>query len=168
VRAPRHLGAVLLAIAGALPVSSTATAQESACPTTASSSHPPFILPAPYDALPRSSQEFWYGTQALWTKLSTDGTWGTLYRADLHAYRNKLVLWRPGADCREDQRAALTVTVRRLDGEARAVTIPQATNVVGEGIGAAMMTAVDLPTTGCWEFTARYATDSLTFVVSVR
>jgi hypothetical protein len=86
----------------------------------------------------------------------------------LHAYRNKLVLWRPGADWREDQRPALTVTARRLDGDAPSVTVPPANNIFGEGIGAAMMTAVDLPMTGCWEFTARYVTDSLTFVVSVR
>ena len=175
---PRRLGTVLLLIAGALRVSGAAAAQEPSCPTTASFSPPKFILPAPYDALPQPPKgSFWYGTQALWTRLSSDGHFGGLYREDLHAYRNKLTVWRPGIDWRANPQPAVMVTARRLDGKAPAVTIPPATaistsrtpetRVLGEEVDAAMMTGVDLPTAGCWEFTARYAADSLTFIVSV-
>ncbi len=163
----RRVGAVLLAIVGALSVAGASAAQEPSCPTTASFNPPKFILPTPYDSLPQPKQgRFWYGTQALWTELSSDGTWGTLYREDLHAYRNKLIVWRPGIDVRAGQ-SDLTVTARRLDRDAPTISIPRMTNVFAEDIGPAMMTAVDLPTTGCWEFTARYAADSLTFIVSV-
>src|SRR6266850_1102421 len=151
----RRPGSILLVIVGVALAVSPAVAEDISCSTTASlGPAAPFILPPPYDALPKPPEgQFVYGTQALWTHLTSDGRWHGLYREDLHAYRNKLTVWRPGIDWRTGNQP-LTVTVRRLDGDAPAVQIPEASGVFAEGMGSAMMTAVNLPTTGCWEFTA--------------
>ena len=140
-----------------------------ACPTTASGTAPEsqFALPAPFENLPQEAGHFWHGTQALWTRLSRDGHWRGLYRADLRAHRNKVFVWRPGYDPRIEPRPALSVMARRLDGDSPAATFDRPTNARAEDIGTTMLTAVNLPAEGCWEVTLRYAADELTFVVVV-
>jgi len=49
----------------------------------------------------------------------------------------------------------------------RAVLVHDATNAHAEDIGSAMLTGANLPAAGCWEFTAHYGREMLTFVVSV-
>ena len=46
------------------------------CPVTKSADHS-FIPPAPYHVKP-SSDQFWFGTDKLWTELPVTGTWSGL------------------------------------------------------------------------------------------
>jgi len=70
--------------------------------------------------------QFWYGTNQLWTALNTDGTWpmpkhnGLLF--------DKSFWWRKGYDWRTEATPALRVTGRRLDAPAPAVSVSGATN----------------------------------------
>ncbi len=143
------------------------------CPTTASTNPPPFFAPAPYSVNPPWPEYFWYGSEALWTMLRHDGTWSGLHvknsehLAKSAVYRNKVFMWRQGYDWRTEQRPALTLTARRLDGDSPAVVVREATNAHAEDIGSAMLTAAVLPAAGCWEFTAHYGRRILSFVVSV-
>ena len=47
------------------------------------------------------------------------------------------------------------------------IQVWEASNAHAEGIGHVMLTAANLPAAGCWEFTAHYGREMLTFVVSV-
>jgi hypothetical protein len=97
------------------------------CPTTRPPD-PPFVPPAPYPPTPPSvvDDQFWYGTNQLWTALNTDGTWpmpkhnGLLF--------DKSFWWRKGYDWRTEATPALRVTGRRLDAPAPAVSVSGATN----------------------------------------
>jgi hypothetical protein len=137
------------------------------CPTTASSAPPQFLAPAPYSAHAPSQRHFWYGTDALWTMLRGDGRWGALYLPDQGVYRNKVFVWRKGYDPRTERTPALTLTAWRLDGSAPPVVVTGATHASAADIGSAMLTAANLPAAGCWELTAHYGLQTLTFVVSV-
>jgi hypothetical protein len=154
------LTAVLLAVA--------AQAQQlTTCPTTASLHPGPFIPPAPHRAtLPRGS--FWYGAESLWTALREDGRWRGLYRSDLQAYRNKIMLFRKGLDSSKEHQPPLVVTATRLDSPSPQVASERASGAFNEDTGPMIMTAIDLPDSGCWSLTAQYADERpLTFVVSV-
>ena len=84
-----------------------------------------------------------------------------------HGYRTKLVYWRRGFDWRKEPEPHLMVTAKRLDRDARSVAAEQAHAVFVPGPRSAMMTAIDIPTAGCWEVTAHYRGHTLSFVVSV-
>jgi hypothetical protein len=72
------------------------------CLTTLASS-PIFAPPAPYDSVHASDNMFWYGTDALWTLLGSDGVWHLNNNVDKHnGYVTKLVFWRKGFDWRKD------------------------------------------------------------------
>jgi hypothetical protein len=137
------------------------------CATTASAQPPRFFAPPPYSANAPFGHSFWYGTEALWTMLRHDGRWGALHLRQTREYRNKVFVWRKGYDHRTEQRPALTLTVVRLDAPASPVLVREATNAHGEDIGSAMLTSANLPAAGCWEFTAHYGREMLTFVASV-
>jgi hypothetical protein len=136
------------------------------CPTTRPPD-PPFVPPAPYSPTPPSvvDDQFWYGTNQLWTALNTDGTWpmpkhnGVLF--------DKSFWWRQGYDWRTETTPALRVTGRRLDAPAPAVTSSGATNGYEQFMGAFMLVGLELPAGGCWEITGHYAGRSLRFVVWV-
>ncbi|HSF15823.1 MAG TPA: hypothetical protein VLK65_09740 [Vicinamibacteria bacterium] len=129
----------------------------------------PFTPPTPYPTeAPYGT--FWWGTEGLWTMLRADGTWRGVPpdRGYRRGYRDKVFWWRPGYDGRVEPRPELEVTGRRIDAEAPPFTVPSATNAHSEDFGGwTMLTGVDIPTTGCWEITGRYADESLTFVVWV-
>lgn len=141
--------------------------QRFVCPTTASAKPPQFFAPPPYSANAPFHHSFWYGTEALWTMLRRDGHWGGLYLGDTREYRNKVLIWRKGYDLRTEQRPALTLTAVRLDAPASPILVHEATNASGEDIGSVMLTSANLPAEGCWELTAHYGPEMLTFVVSV-
>lgn len=125
-----------------------------------------FVPPAVYlhDA---GQSRFWYGTTALWTALSYDGNWGGLHNEK--GYRQKLFFWSQGYDWRKEPKPSLVVTAKRLDGDAPGVAITDANNAfVPSRTAAAMVTAFELPTRGCWEITAHYRGHALSFVVLVK
>ena len=136
-----------------------------ACPVTAPS-NPPFSPPPPYPAKPSSTGSFWHGTAALWTELQVNGTWpGLPHNAD--GFTQKVFWWRPGFDGRTEPQPNLTVFGRRLDGSESFMREPPATNAYLGDLGWAILTGIDLPTTGCWEISGQYRGGSVKFVVWV-
>jgi hypothetical protein len=126
----------------------------------------PFVPPPPYSAN-HNADQFWYGTELLWTLIGDRGVW-YIHNNVLEnesRYRTKLTYWRRGFDWRKD-RLDLVVDARRLDREAPLVVAEPASAVFVNG--PAMMTAIDIPTIGCWEITAKYHDQKLSFVVSVQ
>src|SRR5215469_13670263 len=143
----------------------------SSCPVTKPSGQT-FLPPAPYAARP-SLDQFWFGTDKLWTALPVAGTWWGLPDYNSPTYSQKLAFWRQGYDPQREPRPNLTVTGRRIDGPAG----PLQTDRKGYGSWTNddqfIMTGIDFPTLGCWEITGHYQSDELaeseelTFVVWV-
>ena len=137
------------------------------CPVTRNSQPKSFVPPAPY--LPHSG-EFLYGSNSLWTDVADDvravaaGGQGLLSL--------KLVYWRAGFDWLKESNPKLAVVARRLDGLAPLVWADAAHGVKfpeNDGPeGMAMMTGIAFPTEGCWEISANYQGQTLSYVVSVR
>ena len=145
----------------AAPVRAAAQAPAS-CPVTVAPDSE-FTPPAPYPSRPYPGR-FWYGTPALWTSLKANGTvWSAPRRGD------KVFWWQMGYNGRFEQQPELTVTARRLDGDAQPLLINRrATNAHHKDFGGwTMLTGVALPTAGCWEVTGQYGGATLTFVVWV-
>jgi len=126
-----------------------------------------FTPPAPYPAQPpaRYVGEFWYGSAALWTMLSQGGTWSGLPH-DQAGYSQKVFWWREGYQSSVEQKPELTVTGRRLDGDAAPLVGSGATNASAD-FGDAMLVGVEVPTLGCWEITGHYHGHDLSFVIWV-
>jgi len=140
-----------------------------ACPITKPPARP-FVPPQPYWR-DHNPDQFWYGTESLWTLLGVSGTWnirGNVLENGA-AYRTKLTYWRRGFGLRrESEPRRLTVVAKRLDREAPIVGAEPANTVFLPTNIPAMMTAIDIPSIGCWEITAQYRNDSLNFYVSVQ
>jgi hypothetical protein len=107
----------------------------------------------------------WYGTNQLWTWLDADGTWEMAH--DEHGLFDKSFWWRQGYDWRAETTPRLRVTGRRLDAQAPAVTVLDATNGFKPSMDAFMLLGLELPAEGCWELTGHYHDRSLRFVVRV-
>ncbi len=135
--------------------SSTAT-----CPVTTAQATP-FAEPSP-----SSPTRFWFGSESLAVLINTSGKWQGM-GAD-HHYRNKLFWWRRGYNGAIEQRPALTVTGRRINGEAATANASRATNAHSRDFGGwAMLVMMEFPAAGCWEVTGKYHGNRLSFVVEV-
>jgi hypothetical protein len=130
------------------------------CPVT-QPPEPAFIPPAPWPAQPPGTDEFWFGTNGLWTALPRNGSWRQL------ALGEKFWWWSAEFDVAEDTTPDLTVRARRLDGDAPAFQVSQATNGYHESFNWAMLIGVELASPGCWEFTGHYKGHQLSFVLWV-
>ena len=64
------------------------------CPVTVPQD-PPFTAPEPYSPTSPFPDEFWYGTNSLWTLLPTNGMWAGLPHS-IHGYGQKVFWWREG------------------------------------------------------------------------
>jgi len=85
-----------------------------------------------------------------------------------HKYRNKLFWWRQGYNAAAEDRPELSVSARRLDGEAPPAQVSRATNAHHKDFGGwAMLVMVEFPAGGCWEVTGHYKGETLSFVVQV-
>ncbi|HEX8892265.1 MAG TPA: energy transducer TonB [Terriglobales bacterium] len=144
------------------------------CPVTKSADHS-FIPPAPYRAKP-SPDMFWFGTDKLWTELWVTGTWSGLphYTPTRQTYyREKLIFWRQGYDPHSEPHPNLTVTGRRIDGQAPPLQTDGKGNGSWTNDDQFIMTGINFPTLGCWEITGHYEnkelneSDQLTFVIWV-
>lgn len=132
-----------------------------ACPVTKPPAQP-FVPPPPYWTH-HNADQFWYGTESLWTLLGVQGAW------NLHNNPGaKLTYWRRGFDWRKESEPELIVIAKRLDREAPPVAAGPASAVFVTTERPAMMTAIDIPSIGCWEISARYSGHALNFVVSVQ
>ena len=120
-------------------------ADRQSCPIT----QPPdraFVPPDRY--LSAGSDEFLYGTPALWAVVERQ--W------QLHGFAGqKLPYFRQGYDEVKEGRPRLTVVARRLDGKAPLVWNGLAGGGVDHG-EAFMVTGIDSPSAGCWEIGTQY------------
>lgn len=155
-----------------LPLSGEAPA-EGACPATTDR-----------DPLYGTSIRGWYGTEALAVQLSSPARWSTTRPGFLIGEK---LFWR-SAGFRPGTESELEITVRSLDGAPVTGSISAATNayIPAEQLGRPptetgshalqremlsspdrwrMVTGVDFPTAGCWEISATYLGQTLTFVV---
>lgn len=121
----------------------------------------PFTPPAPWPAQPPTPGQFWYGNDGLWTALPADGNWRQL------ALGEKFWWWSAAFDVAEDATPDLTVTARRLDGDAPVFQASPATNGYHESFHWAMLMGVQLASPGCWEVTGQYKDSQLSFVLWV-
>ena len=139
-----------------------------ACPVTKPSAQP-FVPPPPYWT-DHGPDGFWYGTESLWTLLAVQGTWKTRNNVPegKGGYRTKLIYWRRGFDWRMEPKPELIVIAKRLDREVPPVAADPAHAVFVTTERPGMMTGIDIPSTGCWELTAQYGGQRLSFVVSVQ
>jgi hypothetical protein len=137
------------------------------CAVTKPAGHP-FVPPAPYSAK-LDPQSFWFGTEKLWTVLHADGVWNGLphYTPDDPTFRQKLFFWRAGFNAHAEPRPALIITGKRLDAPALPLASDRASNGWQDPDQPFMVTAINLPTLGCWRITAQYRGQRLTFVVRV-
>ncbi len=143
-----------------------ATGEPNRCPVT-QLPQPAFVPPPPYAAQPPGGQDFWYGSNALWTALPFNGTWRGLPFNE-GGYAQKLFWQREGYDGQTEQQPDLVVTGRRLDEMAPSlITPPKATNGHHPDWGWFMLVGVRIPTLGCWEITGHYRGQQLSFVVQV-
>lgn len=141
-------------------------APPNSCPVTKPADHP-FVPPAPYP-MKLSTEQFWFGSDRLWTSLPVTGTWRLgHYTAEDPTLRQKLPFWRQGYDPHAEPDPNLTVSGKRLDAPATPLQSD------GKGVGSwtktdsFIMTGLNFPTAGCWEVTGHYGDDELKFVVWV-
>jgi hypothetical protein len=164
---PRATQAALSSATRPLPNSSQNQVPES-CPVTKPPTIP-FIPPSPYPSQ-NSPDGFWFGTDALWTQLPTDGTWKGLphYKPTDTAFRNKIFWWRQGYDGHKYPQPGLKVSGKRLNS-----TISTPPIATGEYANAGwgnpdqpfIVTGVAIPTLGCWRITGQFKDAELSFVV---
>ena len=143
-----------------VPPTRAALAGRSDCPVT-QPPEPAFIPPAPWPAQPPGTHEFWFGNNGLWTALPLTGRWRQL------ALGEKFWWWSEEFDVSEDTTPDLTVTARRLDGDAPSFLVSEATNGYHESFNWAMLMGVKLASPGCWEFTGHYKGHHLSFILWV-
>lgn len=130
------------------------------CPVT-QPPNPPFIPPSPWPSQPPDTSRYWFGDNGLWVALPTDGIWSQLLLGE------KFLWWSQEFDVYEDETPDLTMTGRRLGGEAPPFQTSEATNIYHESIDWAMMSGVELASSGCWELTGQYKGHQLSFVLWV-
>jgi hypothetical protein len=128
-----------------------------------------FIPPVPYE---RDENSFWLGTEKLWTFLPERAIWEWAphqlgHEQEVQPLTAKIFWMRLGYDSRAEQRPAIKVRGRRLDGPAPPLLVLPPTNAF-QGPGSAMLTGVYVPTPGCWEITGDYHGNKLSFVVWCR
>ncbi len=136
------------------------------CPVTKPYQTSLFVPPLPYPAKAPTGT-FWFGTDRLWTQLPVAGTWKGLphYTPTDPTFRQKIFFGRQGYDAYKEPRPKLSITGRRLDSPAPPLMADRATNGWVHPDQQFMVTGINFPTLGCWEVTARYEDDALTFVV---
>lgn len=138
------------------------------CPITKPSDHP-FVPPAPYAERRTTRDQFWYGSDRLWTKLPVSGAWVGLphYTPDDPTFRQKLFFWVQGFDAHAPQQSRLVLKGRRLDSTAPALLTDGPGTPSWTSDERFLVTGINFPTTGCWEISATYADSELSFVVWV-
>jgi len=138
------------------------------CPTTKPYQASLFVPPSPYPAKAPSGT-FWFGTDRLWTGLAVNGAWRGLphYTPSDPTFRQKLFFYRQGYDWHTEPQPNLTVTGKRLDAPAPPLLSDRANNGWVRPEQPFIVTGINFPTLGCWEITAHYKDDELTFVVWV-
>jgi hypothetical protein len=134
------------------------------CPVTGAP-QPRFTPPSPFPRWP-DNRSFWYGTPELWTAVPVSHSWENLPH-DEHGYTQKVLWWNENYFWRNEPQPDLMVTGKRLDAPAPPLVASNATNGFHGTLQSFMLVGVEIPTPGCWEITAEYKGDELSFVVWV-
>jgi hypothetical protein len=138
------------------------------CPVTKPGQTSLFLPPPPYRTKAGNGR-FWFGTDRLWTNLPDNGILRGLADGISSAHptiSEKLFWWRQGYDAHVEPRPRLRVTGKRIDSPAPPLEVSPTTNAFTQHI-AAMLVGIGFPTNGCWQISARYDDDELTFVIWV-
>jgi hypothetical protein len=140
------------------------------CPVTTPPAHP-FTPPAWSEP---GDDSFWLGSEKLWTEGSKSGVWEWEPHKPGHEHEVQpltvKISW-GSVDYywRKEPRPNLTLTGRRLDGEAPPLLLMPMTNIAGPNARHGfMLSGVYVPTPGCWEITGEYNGQKLSFVVWVQ
>lgn len=138
-----------------------------ACRVTKPDPSAAFVPPEPYSK-PPSEDVFWFGSDRLWTALPASGSWVGLghYTPDDPTFRQKLFFYRRGYRARRELEPKITITGKRLDADAPPLLSDRANNG-WRGDREFMVTGINIPTLGCWQITAHYGNEELSFVISV-
>lgn len=160
-----HMKRLLVLLFGMAVLWIPAAAQS--CPVTQAPATP---LERPQGFPAASPGSFDVGTEELWV-VALPRPWRGLSRND-RGYRQKIVWYssRYNLDAdtwREGPRPELTITGRRLDDNTPPVELGQGGLTYRDDMGSFIMSAVDVPTAGCWEITGRLGEQSTSFVVEV-
>jgi TonB-like protein len=150
-------------------------APPASCPVTLPSDGR-FVPPAPLSADPKvnlsglGENQFWFGSQRLWTMLPIDGIWRPWQvpsRPGDFAYSNKLPWGRLNPPfSRKD--GPLTITGKRLDGPAPRFTETEESSGFGRDYASGgIMGGFNIPVSGCWQVTGHYKDQDLSFTVWV-
>jgi len=164
-------GAAPAAGAGAPNTAEPTAAAPSPTPATAGVlGQCPVTRPDPSLRAPREISDYtnpptgwwWYGNDAQWVILPTDGILVTYYSAQRPPKGTetgtKMMWWRVS-------RGQLTIRGRRLDGSSPPL---EADIPTGYGESGFQATGLKFPTDGCWEIIGTVAGEDLRFVLSVR
>jgi hypothetical protein len=103
----------------------------------------------------------WYGSDALAVHLSPDGFMPTTAPGALIAVK---MFWR-SAGYKPFMESNLKITVKELSGAPMTAVVSRPTNAKPPAGEWMMLTGVDFPKPGCFEFTADYLGQKLKFVV---
>lgn len=161
------LSFALLSVSLASLAQQSATAVPETCPVTKPYQGSTFIPPAPYPAK-TDPTSFWFGSDRLWTSLPKEGMWKLgHYAPDDPTFGQKLAFWRQGIVADGVSPVDLNLTGKRLDSPAPPLKSdePHAVWTEQDRSHAFIMTGISFPTMGCWEITAGYQGDELSFVV---
>ena len=128
----------------------------------------PFMPPSPYE-LEENGKSFWLGNDKLWTALSKTGFWywgphAPGHENEVQPLTVKTFWGSVDFDWKTEWPVQLKVTGKRLDGDAPPLLTLESTNAF-PGPGAAMLSGIYVPTSGCWEITGEYKGEKLSFVV---
>jgi hypothetical protein len=138
------------------------------CPVTTPPAHP-FTPPAWYEP----GDDWFLGSEKLWTEGDKSGVWDWEPHEPWDGNLTVKISWGSvDYDWQKEPRPNLTLTGRRLDGEAPPLLLAPMTHILpGPGPNAGrgtMLSGVYVPTPGCWEITGEYRGEKLSFVVWVR
>jgi hypothetical protein len=134
------------------------------CPVTRSTPETRFAPPMPHEAAKPDGPMFWYGSDALFVSLSTDGRWRGI--VDSTGTRNKSFWYRKNPEWREEFPYQLKITAKRIDTDGPMISFPRVNNAI-MGKVVAMLLMLELPERGCWQVTGNYKSDHLSWVTWV-
>jgi hypothetical protein len=134
------------------------------CPVTVATPQTRFTPPPPSKDSAWSDSFFWYGTDALYTHLRSDGRWSGIKSET--GTRNKSFWYRKNPEWLMENPYQFMLTAKRLESDEAAFTLTgsDVTNAI-MGDEVAMLTMLELPERGCWEITGNYKDAYLSFVV---
>jgi hypothetical protein len=160
------MGLALVGIGGAQQ--KNAAAAPESCATTKAPVEP-FVPPSPYPTK-TDRDDFWFGTNKLWTQLRKDGTWQGLPQWADGTFRQKIFWFSEGYSWHRDPQPRLEITGQHLDVPASAPLklLDVASNGwTNDAEHPFIVSATNLPTLGCWKITGHYEDGELSFVVWV-